>query len=255
MTIKKPNLLNTKLANISLSASCKQILLGSILGDGMLKIYKGYKNARFTTRHSIIQEAYCLWKAEKLKEIASSKSIQYQKPDGFSQNCKLSFQSRALQELTQIYDEAYKNNKLVIKRKWLNYLTPLALCIWWLDDGSIVCHGRRGVLSTEGFDKESVELLARYLLKVWGIEAHVGPHKVEWKGQTTVKYRLWFNSTNTQKFLKLILPCFPNVPNMVYKLVLTYNDPQLQQSWVSELKNALPHLSNNIDQALAIKKQ
>jgi hypothetical protein len=45
---------------ISLSDCCKSIILGSILGDGCLKIYKGYKNARLSIRHSEIQRDYLI---------------------------------------------------------------------------------------------------------------------------------------------------------------------------------------------------
>lgn len=53
-----PNLTRKRLANIPLSETCKSIVLGTILGDGSLKIQKGYKNARLTIKHSIIQQSY-----------------------------------------------------------------------------------------------------------------------------------------------------------------------------------------------------
>ena len=34
------------------------IILGSLLGDGSLKIHSGYKNARFSFRHSYKQQEY-----------------------------------------------------------------------------------------------------------------------------------------------------------------------------------------------------
>ena len=53
-----PNLSRKELANIPLSETCKAIILGTLLGDGSLKIYSGYKNARLTIRHSIVQNSY-----------------------------------------------------------------------------------------------------------------------------------------------------------------------------------------------------
>lgn len=41
---------------VSLSDQCKAIILGSILGDGSLKLNQGYANARFSFRHSVEQE-------------------------------------------------------------------------------------------------------------------------------------------------------------------------------------------------------
>ena len=43
-----------------LSCQTRSILLGSLLGDGSLKIHKGYQNARFSFRHTIKQQDYFL---------------------------------------------------------------------------------------------------------------------------------------------------------------------------------------------------
>jgi hypothetical protein len=43
---------------ILLSDLTKSIVLGSILGDGSLKIHKGYRNARISIRHSTVQSDY-----------------------------------------------------------------------------------------------------------------------------------------------------------------------------------------------------
>ncbi|PIR02174.1 MAG: hypothetical protein COV62_02125, partial [Candidatus Nealsonbacteria bacterium CG11_big_fil_rev_8_21_14_0_20_35_11] len=51
-----------------LSKNCKEIILGSLLGDGSLRIHKSYKNARFSFRHSVNQKEYFFWKAGQLKE-------------------------------------------------------------------------------------------------------------------------------------------------------------------------------------------
>ena len=52
------NLTRKKLYKVPLSDQCKAIVLGSILGDGSLKIQKGSANARLTIRHSIVQQEY-----------------------------------------------------------------------------------------------------------------------------------------------------------------------------------------------------
>lgn len=47
-----------EIAQINLSCSCKEVILGTLLGDGSLKIQRGYKNPRLTIRHSILQKEY-----------------------------------------------------------------------------------------------------------------------------------------------------------------------------------------------------
>jgi hypothetical protein len=70
-SLKHVNLKKKLLKNIPLSDSCMSIILGSILGDGSLKIHKNYKNARFKFRHTICQKDYFFWKVSMIKEIES----------------------------------------------------------------------------------------------------------------------------------------------------------------------------------------
>ena len=108
----------------------REILLGSLLGDGSLKIHKGYRNARFSFRHSVIQKSYFLWKASKLQFLGSSKTIFFQENDGgYGRNGKLRFQSRALPSLTDIYLLTHKSGKFCVRRKWLNQMTALSLSL------------------------------------------------------------------------------------------------------------------------------
>lgn len=220
-----------------LSDRTKEIVLGSLLGDGSLKIHKGYSNARFSFRHSKSQSKYFLWKANALEEISSSKKIFLQHNDGgFSSQDKLRYQSRAGEPLTEIYHLTAKRGKLRITRKWLNQMTALSLAIWWLDDGSLIANSRKGVFCTDGFDKESVKIIAQYLDKVWNIHTHIGAIKEKRAGRKQEYYRLWVSSTDEmKKFLRIILPYVP-VPSMLYKVLLLYKDQCLQQRWISEVE-------------------
>lgn len=220
---------------VSLSDHAQAILLGSLLGDGSLRISKGYRHARFSFRHSSKQEAYFLWKASQLHEIVGEKYIFEQKGDGFGTQPKLRFQSAALPALTELYHLTHERGRLSIRRKWLNRLTPLSLAIWWLDDGSLIVNSRRGVFCTDGFSEAEVKLLARYLQVVWNIQTHVATVGRKRQGRQEVYYRLWIRSSEElQKFLRIILPYVP-VEEMLPKVLLLYRDPQLQQRWISEL--------------------
>lgn len=235
-----PNLSKKRLANIPLSENCKAIILGTILGDGSLKIQKGYKNARITIRHSIVQEEYFYWLTDSLKEISNPESIILTKPTGFSKNEKLQYQSRSCDTLTKIHNLTYEKNQLKIKRSWLNHLTPLSLMTWWLDDGSIVGGGRQGVFCTDGFDRESVEILVQYLDAVWGIKGRIGITK----GTKGTKYenkeylKIYLGTLELKKFLILIMPYVP-VASMVYKVTLRYKNKEMQQRWISVMKQHL----------------
>ena len=219
-----------------------QILLGSLLGDGSLKIHKNYKNARFSMRHSLAQEEYFNWKVESLKRLASTQSVWLQKPSRgeFSSHGKLRFQTRALPSLTALYRWTHKRatgSRVRIWRSWLNRLGPLGLAIWWLDDGSLISQGKKGVFCTDGFSAKDLKVLKQYMKKVWDIDLRV--KRVRKNGEEIRKkngelaQRMYFKSSlDLQKFLKLILKEIP-VKSMLYKCALLYKNSELQQRWIS----------------------
>ena len=221
---------------VPLSDRTKSIILGTLLGDGSLKIQKRYKNARLQFRHTEKDSEYFFWKAKQLREIAGEKSVCLQKPDGYSKNNKLRFLGKTLLALTQLYELTYKKNTLQIKRMWLNNMTALSLAVWWCDDGSLIGEGaRKGVFCTDGFDKKSVKILAQYLHKVWNIRTKVAPINRGRDGKQEQYWRLWIHSTEDLKnFLRIILPHIP-VKNMLRKVLLLYKDSQMQQRWISEV--------------------
>ena len=236
-----------------LSDRCKEIILGSLLGDGSLEIHKPYKNARFSFRHSVSQKEYFLWKVKEMKEISSEQCFWKQgenSKDGWGKG-KLRYQSLALECLTELYHLTHKKRKLYIKRKWLNMLTPLSLAIWWCDDGSLLVNSRKGVFCTDGFSQKEVQLLSRYLKKIWKVKTSVG--RIKRKPEKEY-YRLWIRSTEElKKFLRIILPHIP-VKSMLPKVIILYKDSQLQQRWISEVCQ-LSKFSRQIIEKYLIEKK
>lgn len=223
---------------IPLSDQCLSVILGSLLGDGSLAMNKGYVNARFSFRHSVKQKNYFLWKTELLKEISSTRCIWYQDlisdPNSWGGD-KYRYQSRACTQLTDLYKLTTKKGKRVVRRKWLNLMTPLSLAIWWLDDGSLTSHCRKGVLCTDGFSLEENKILQQYLSVVWGIKTSLGKTSTSHRGNSPRYYRLYFRSTEQlQKFLSIILP-FIKVEDMLYKVLVLYKDSELQERWISKI--------------------
>lgn len=238
-----------------LSKQVKEIILGSLLGDGSLKIHPGYANARFSFRHSTVQSEYFQWKVDLLnKEIASESCVFHQKVDGFSTHEMIRFQSLALPALTELYRLTHKGSHFVIQRKWLNQMSAFSLAIWWFDDGSIISNGRKGVLCTDGFDEESQETLKKYLKVVWGINVHIGRIKSARSGTKDEYFRLWFRSTEElKKFFRLILPYTPI--NMLSKILLLYKDTELQQRWISEVAQVTSFSQSEIEQIVRQRKE
>ena len=133
-------------------------------------------------------------------------------------------------------------------------MTPISLAIWWLDDGSIIANGRKGVICTDGFDKESVKILARYLQVVWRIKTKPAIITRPRNGKRQEYWRLWLRSTSElKKLLQIILP-YIQVEEMLPKVILLYHDSQLQQRWISEIANATNFSRADINKYAALKK-
>ena len=229
------------------------MILGSVLGDGSLKINPHYKNARFSFRHSIKQKDYFFWKVEKIKEISGEKNWWFQDKNELGGDM-LRYQSSALESLTQLHQLIYKKGKLHIRRKWLNMLTPFSLAIWWLDDGSLITNGRRGVICTDSFSYEDQKILTRYLHVVWDVKVIIGKVSRQWKGKKTEYYRLWIRSSEElQKFLRIVLP-YVQAPSMLPKVLLMYKNSDLQQRWISEVSQATGFSQEIVQKYLYEKK-
>lgn len=245
---QKPNLSRKEIAKIPLSDKCKSVILGSLLGDGSLKKEPKYANLRFKFRHSEVQKDYFYWKVDLLKEIATAKSVQNQKADGYSRHPKLLFQSSARPELTKLWEKV-GSNRMVIERHWLNHLTALSLAIWWFDDGSLTAKKRRGVFCTDNFSKEECKILAKYLETVWEIHCSVRPIKRKENSKNgytrELYYRIWLNNTEVRKLLLIVLP-YAETLFTVKKCLLVYADPDYQQRWISDMRGLLSLKGNNI---------
>ena len=213
---------------MEISNRCREIVLGSLLGDGSLRMRKNYNNARLEIRHSVIQQDYFFWKIQELQEISGDNCYRLQPADGWSKNKKLHYHSRSNTVITEIYNLThYDDGNISFNRKWLKLLTPLSLLIWWLDDGSLVKNSRQGIFCTEGFNRDGVLALSNHLKKKWGIETNIGR-----RGKY---YQLRIYSTeNLKKFFRLVLPHFA-VPSMLPKVILLYKDTDLQKRWISEV--------------------
>lgn len=237
------------LANTSLSQIEFSVIMGGLLGNGSLKLYKGNKNAHYSFRHSIKQTDYFHSKCKLLPQrcVISGKKVKpyiFEQPaDGYSKLRKLRYQSKALPALTQIHTITHRKNKLVIRRRWLNHLTALSLAIWWFDDGTIVGGGRQGCISTDGLTEKECTILARYLLVVWGVHARVGPVK---GGRGAIYHRLWLSTNQLKPFLNIVLPHLP-CAEMAYKLIIRYKEHALQQRWISHILTNCPlHLRQEV---------
>lgn len=192
---------------VELLTSERQVLLGSLLGDGRLNLGKRYINAYYFEVHSIRQRKYLEWKAPFLKKFhakigehtATSRGKTYSK-------CHL--WTRVSPYLTQLHSELYPNGRKIVLPSVLSELNPLGLAIWFCDDGSYRYRNKSACLCTDGYDFSSQVVIQSWLQKIWGISSNVvksGPN-----------YRIDCSPIAAKKLINLIAPHIPNC--MRYKV-------------------------------------
>ena len=182
---------------ISLSKEQKSILFGIILGDGYLQ-KTGKKNARLRLEHGRNQKEYLLWKAKKLERFFQGKPKYLERTHPISKR-KYSYwrhQSQSTPYLGKLRNIFYSDGKKKIPEDLEEYLTPITLAVWYMDDGYYYLRDQCSYLYLGNVSREEAETVAQTLLKKFDITTRVRQKK---KG-----YAIYFSPEETQKLKNLI---------------------------------------------------
>jgi recombination protein RecA len=199
-----------------LSDQQMQVVLGSLMGDGNLSPnVRGRSGTRFRLGHGAKQAAYLDWKVSLLGNIECSRTV----------NAKgaVFADFRPLPELAELHAAVYfGDGKKHLSWDYLKALTPLALAIWYMDDGSFTLRSKglqdrtqggsgRIEICVEAMSPGSRERLVQYLRDSRGLDVRL---RAAGSRQKAV---LVFSTAGTEKFQKLVAPYVP--PSMEYKLL------------------------------------
>ena len=181
----------------SLSEVQRQIIVGSVLGDGAMRCKT---NALLEINHSSHQRSYVDWKCRHLAELVATPP-KARKSNGT--RIAYRFVTRSLPELTPYYRLFYGTGRKRIPEVELSELT---LAVWFMDDGS---RSRNAVyLNTQQYDEKSQRTMLRLLREQWGIEAALNRDKSY--------HRVRISVAGTVKLARLIAPYL--LPELRYKL-------------------------------------
>lgn len=185
----------------SLTQEQKSIVIGSLLGDGYLRVIPGRKNAFLEINHSIFQRDYVDWKYQKLKNLVKSPPKQRKGQEG---RIAYRFFTRQHPELTEFYRKFYPDKKKIVPLE-LN-LNSLAIAVWFMDDGSKTYETY--YFNTQRFDRLSQERLITMLKNQWNIESSLNRDKGF--------YRIRIKQSSASKFRKIVSEHI--IASMKYKL-------------------------------------
>ena len=181
----------------SLSEVQQAIVIGSLLGDGSMRCKT---NALLEINHSSHQAGYVLWKYEHLAELVRTPP-RVRRGNGGRVACR--FVTRSLQVLTPYYRLFYETGR---KRVPGVELSPLALAVWFMDDGS---RSRNAVyFNTQQFDISGQQRLLKMIERQWGIYGALNRDKCYRRIRVSVD--------GTKRLAQLIEPYL--LPELKYKL-------------------------------------
>ncbi len=199
-----------------LSDQQMQLILGSLMGDGNLSPNtRGRSGTRFRLGHGAKQAAYLDWKVSLLGNIECTRTS----------NAKgaVFADFTPLPELAEVHDAVYfGDGKKHLSWDYLKELTPLALAVWYMDDGCFTLRSKGVQERTQGgtgrieICVEAMSPGSRTRLEQYLQDAHGLDVKLHASGAAQ-KSVLRFTMSASTKFQRLVAPFVH--PSMEYKLL------------------------------------
>jgi hypothetical protein len=175
-----------------LSEKQRELIIGTILGDGCLITSRSGESARLQVRHNVKHREFVEWKYSFLIDWVLTPP----RLDRF--NDSWYFRTLCHPQLMEIKRIFYEGSRTVIPSNISEILkSPLSLAVWLMDDGNGYKRYRGFRVSSYGFDLEGNLLLKRCLKDNFSLEANL--HKD--KG-----YRLLFPKASALALYKIVQP-------------------------------------------------
>jgi hypothetical protein len=208
---------------MTLTQEQKDLLVGTLLGDGNLQTETSGRIWRYRALHKAKDVNYLQYKYKILKNFCQSPPIYgsiYDTRTGktyerwyFNTTVQNSFRYYG-----NLYYTKHPNSNRMIKDVPLNIeqiLTPRAVAYWYMDDGSLKWLGKSNAMRicTESFSETGVKRLQKALKNLYNIETQL---VCKTNNKKFVGYRLAINESNSTAFRNLIRPYL--IPPMGYKV-------------------------------------
>ena len=198
---------------LSLSKRQKEILVGTILGDGHLERLYTPILGRLKVEHSYKQKDYVDWLYREFRNWVRTKPRMRNVNVFGNTYLNYGFSTYGHRLLGEFKKRFYKKKKKIVPDDLEKDITPLGLAIWYMDDGSIKSKKHKGAfLNTQEFKNNEIKKLQRILRKKFGIKSTT---RDQTRNQKTKK-QIYLGGKSGEKFIKLIKPYI--IPSMRYKI-------------------------------------
>lgn len=144
---------------MELTETQKEILNGSMLGDGCLVMHKGAKNPYYQVLRKFDDKEYLDWEFEHFKDLCNfekpkARSVYDHRTNKTYNNCY--FRTKHSEILLPEYIRWYPDRKKSVPKDLL--LTPLTIAIWLADDGHVNIYKNKKEKERSYFEPKSIHM-------------------------------------------------------------------------------------------------
>ena len=180
------------------------VIIGSLLGDAYLT-----PNGSLQVEHGLTQAEYTKWKYQMLQVIAGRQPKMVERFDRRTQKTYRSLRFYTKAVLKDLRAGFYQDRKKIVPGFLGDVLDPLAVAVWFMDDGGRGARTPRGlVFNTSCYSAEEQVILQEVLARKFGVRTSIHPRK---RG-----FQLYVRAESFLCFSELISPHL--VTSMRYKL-------------------------------------
>jgi LAGLIDADG DNA endonuclease family len=207
----------------TLNIAQKDLILGTLLGDGNLQTSSNGKTWRYRALHNSDHEAYIIHKWSILSSLCNKPPIFAEVWDERTQKVykRLYFNTRVdkcfdgYASLFYTFNNQKKCWEKDVPINLSQYVTPRAIAYWYMDDGSLKWKGHSNAMRicTESFSPQGVDRLRNVLLDKFDIPT---TRTKETKKDGSIGWRISIPEKYSSKFRYLIEPYL--VDCMKYKV-------------------------------------
>ncbi|MBZ9569787.1 hypothetical protein KJA16_02595 [Patescibacteria group bacterium] len=181
----------------------KEVLIGTLLGDGCLVENVYGKNYRLKIEHAAKERKYVWWKLKVFEEWTLSLPKFQKKTNSWR------FRTISHPVFTRFHQLFYRNGKKILPKKIDKFLrSPVTLAVWFMDDGALGPNRQGVTLNTQNFTREEDERLRKYLTKIFHLETSLHKDKRSW--------RIYIFPRSVPQFTRLVEKII--LPEFKYKL-------------------------------------
>jgi hypothetical protein len=184
---------------MDLSQIQKDIIVGTLLGDGSLE-YDKFKASRLQIKQAERKKEYVMWLYENLANLV--KTPPKQRPD----TLQWYFSTRSLRSIEEFRKIFYEGRRKTVPPSIKDILTsPISLAVWFMDDGTLDFREKSHYsfsISADDFTVEEAKLLQEVLRERFEVVSSIQTPSSRGKKYT----KLYIGKEGRNKFLEIIRP-------------------------------------------------